>query len=322
MQLCSTCSSTLDASASLPSHSEKSAPPTTFACGHRVCGACVAKRRRLAQSCILCSSLDGVLAQPSTTFATQSTAASQNLPPSSANPPSYSSTTGPNEAENFVLGDSDDEEVLAESLTPSPPPADEEWKGEPPAYAEDGALRHTDAKNPMLHYLRPEETLAGLALRYGVEGHVLCTTNKLPISTLSTTPHLLHTLPFLLLPPGSRASTSTAPLLPEPLERKRLVVRRFQMQTKCSDWAMAQAYVDQVFRAREEETRLTGTGEDRASVGEGAEGQVREGGELEEAVEAYLKDERWEKEQQTLGKPNGKGVFRPVEAAGNKGWWR
>lgn len=148
------------------------------------------------------------------------------------------------------------------------------------------------------------------------QGHVLCTLNKLPISTLTTTPHLLHAKPFILLPPGARPSTSTEPLLPAPLERKRLIVRRFQVAVKCPDWAVAQAYCDQVFQKREDEARFVR--ENRAARGEAAaDVEVREGGELEEAIEAFQADERWEREQRNL-KGKGKGVFAPpsTESAG------
>lgn len=56
--------------------------------------------------------------------------------------------------------------------------------------------------------------------------------------------------------------------------------------------------------------------------------EVREGGELEEALEAWRRDERWEREQQTLGK--GKEAMGSrikttgqVEQKVRKGWgWR
>jgi hypothetical protein len=83
-------------------------------------------------------------------------------------------------------------------------------------------------------------------------------------------------------------------------------VRRFQTQTKCTDWAMATAYVDQVFDAREKEAALVK--ENRQARGDAEEVQVREGGELEEAVQAFLADERWEREQRNQ-KGKGRGLF-------------
>ncbi|BGP14458.1 hypothetical protein JCM10213v2_002407 [Rhodosporidiobolus nylandii] len=267
-------------------------PPVSFACGHSVCGQCQRRRRRLGQACVLCATSD-VLFPSSATPATSSR--------SSPKPPAYPSSP-PDGAADFVLGgDSDDEDDVKREDSP---PLAEGWDA-PPAYEDNAAQLVTDEKRhreqPSLHYIKPEDTLAGLALRYAVPGHVLCTLNRLPISTLSTTPHLLHTLPFLLLPPGSRPSTSSEPLLSQPDERRRLIVRRFQMASKCADWAMAQAYVDQVFKAREEEARFVA--ENRRARGEAdVEVEPREGGELEEAVDAFQRDERWEKEQQALGK--------------------
>jgi hypothetical protein len=62
----------------------------------------------------------------------------------------------------------------------------------------------------------------------------LASLNNLPPSVLSTQPSLLHTRPFLLLPPGTK-SRSSEPLRDEQEERKRLQVVHFQRQTKCTD---------------------------------------------------------------------------------------
>lgn len=144
--------------------------------------------------------------------------------------------------------------------------------------------------------------------------------NKLPLSTLSTTPHLLHTLPFLLLPPSATSCSST-PLHPPSVERRRLIVFKFQRQTRCIDWAMANTYVSTVFDAREKEADFVR--QNRAARGDisGGEVDVRKGGELEEAIEQWERDERWEREQ---GK--GKGTMGSrIKSTGQvegkvKGW--
>lgn len=159
--------------------------------------------------------------------------------------------------------------------------------------------------------------------------------NRLPISTLSTTPHLLHTLPFLLLPPHASPSTSTTPLLPPAEERRRLIVRRFQVQTRCAEYSVAKTYVDQVFEKRREEAEFVKANRDArrpAGTTDVLEEELeREGGELEEACEAYLADERWEKEQkENQEKGKGKGLFGSkikttgqVEHKVKSGWsWR
>ncbi|GAA6052724.1 hypothetical protein JCM3770_007195 [Rhodotorula araucariae] len=327
MKLCAACCATLDGPTGVPAHSEKAdPPPVSFVCGHSTCGSCVRKRRRLGQFCVLCHTADDLLVGGSTP--------SSKTVSRVQSPPRYDE-----QKSDFVLGgDSDDDDA---PLNGAPPPPDSEaplaqgaeaWDA-PPAYEADGTeLGHPNGKGVReqcaLHHLRREDTLLGLAMHYGVEGYVLCTLNKLPLSTLTTTPHLLHTKPFLLLPPtAQRPSSSSAPLLPPALERKRLVVRRFQVATKCADWAVAQAYVDQVWRSRAGEARFVVA--NRCARGEDdgpAEGEVREGGELEEAVAAYEADERWEREQRNLkGKgPVGRalGIATPMEQTRTRWGWR
>ncbi|KAG0667476.1 hypothetical protein C6P46_000007 [Rhodotorula mucilaginosa] len=238
----------------------------------------------------------------------------------SAQPPPYGLGAASAAAADFVLGDDDD------SADEENTEGDQQKKAEQdgglvtaheclPEYVDVGASaspqgrqlpREKERPQPHIHYLRPEDTLLGLSMQYGIDGRALCRHNSLPPSTLSTTPQLLHTRPFILLPPGARPSASTEPLLSPALERRRLIVRRFQTQTKCTDWAMATAYVDQVFDAREKEAALVK--ENRQARGDAEEVQVREGGELEEAVQAFLADERWEREQRNQ-KGKGRGLF-------------
>jgi len=51
------------------------------------------------------------------------------------------------------------------------------------------------------YYIKPKDTLRGIALALGVDARKLCVLNKLPISTVSTSPQLLHTRVTLKLPP-------------------------------------------------------------------------------------------------------------------------
>ena len=59
--------------------------------------------------------------------------------------------------------------------------------------------------------------------------------NDLSPAILTTSPNLLFTRPFLLLPPGAKPSVSATPIRSEAEERRRLLIRQFQMQTKCSE---------------------------------------------------------------------------------------
>ncbi|KAL5526075.1 hypothetical protein ACEPAG_7413 [Sanghuangporus baumii] len=96
---------------------------------------------------------------------------------------------------------------------------------------------------PRKHYIQKGDTLRGLALRYGVDGRALCRLNNLPPSTLTTTPHILHTRTTLILPPSAK---SFPPDDYDP-ERERQIklektAKRLQLITKEADWDVAKAY--------------------------------------------------------------------------------
>jgi hypothetical protein len=130
---------------------------------------------------------------------------------------------------------------------------------------------------------------------------LLATMNRLPSSVLTLQPNLVHTRPFLVLPSTAKASNSPKPLLSPEQERVRLLVRRFQVAAKCVDEVIARAYIDRVFDQRQLEASFVrqnalARGED-VSVFE-----VRQGGELEEALEAWRMDLRDEEERKVKGK--------------------
>ncbi|KAJ9478439.1 WD_REPEATS_REGION domain-containing protein [Pseudozyma hubeiensis] len=50
------------------------------------------------------------------------------------------------------------------------------------------------------YYLRKTDTLQSIAIRFSVSSNELCLLNSLPRAVLSTSPHLLHTRSFILLP--------------------------------------------------------------------------------------------------------------------------
>ena len=107
-----------------------------------------------------------------------------------------------------------------------------------------------------------------------MQPRTLAALNSLPPATLTTSPHLLHTRPFLILPAGVQ-SLSAEPLLDEEAERRRLLVRRFQIETKATDERVARLYLDMVHELR-----------DKVEGG-------RRGGELEEAIENWRTDLRY-----------------------------
>ncbi|TFK72956.1 hypothetical protein BDN72DRAFT_762459 [Pluteus cervinus] len=50
------------------------------------------------------------------------------------------------------------------------------------------------------YFINRLDTLQGIAFKLGVDARLMCRLNNLPTSTLSTTPHLLHTREYLLVP--------------------------------------------------------------------------------------------------------------------------
>lgn len=88
---------------------------------------------------------------------------------------------------------------------------------------------------------------------------------------------------------------------------------------------MAKAYVDAVFEKRDKERDLVEANRNQRS--EGGVVEVREGGELEEALESFMEDSKWENGQ--LGKGKGKEIVGSrIRSTGQvakdaKGWgWR
>ncbi|KIY51786.1 hypothetical protein FISHEDRAFT_18180, partial [Fistulina hepatica ATCC 64428] len=102
---------------------------------------------------------------------------------------------------------------------------------------------------PPVYHIKKTDTLQGIALRLGVNGRALCDLNQLPVSTLSTTPHLLHTRTYLHVPasaygnlPSSPADDGCVPNYQAARDHER-VVKRLQVLTKEADSRVAQTYV-------------------------------------------------------------------------------
>ncbi|EIW84015.1 hypothetical protein CONPUDRAFT_151065 [Coniophora puteana RWD-64-598 SS2] len=148
---------------------------------------------------------------------------------------------------------------------------------------------------PQKYHIRPQDTLQGIALRFGLNARALCKLNNLPPSTLSTTPHLLHTRTVLTLPPSAASSSQpqTPPGQPsEEYERRRALERaskRLQTLTKETDWRVAKAYAaladdpdaEAAFEAKLKELMLSSQGGGESSL------EAR-------AVDQYLDDLEWE----------------------------
>ncbi|EJU04790.1 hypothetical protein DACRYDRAFT_114113 [Dacryopinax primogenitus] len=188
--------------------------------------------------------------------------------------------------------------------TPTPEPAN------PDTHAS------TEPLQPQRHLILPTDTLLGLAIKYRVDGHALCRLNNLPPSTLRTTPHLLHTRTHLLLPPTISPLSPLSHAHPHPLlspssssaldtpERKReRAVKRFQLVTKEVDLDIARAYVG--LEEDSDGRSLASSFGEREGKGKGsadAGGRAGREGREARAVERYVDDTLWEREERGQGR--------------------
>ncbi|EST07456.1 WD40 repeat [Kalmanozyma brasiliensis GHG001] len=69
----------------------------------------------------------------------------------------------------------------------------------PTSSAEASSSRPTTGETRQ-YYLRKTDTLQSIAIRFNVSSNELCLLNALPRAVLSTSPHLLHTRSFILIP--------------------------------------------------------------------------------------------------------------------------
>ncbi|PIL29765.1 hypothetical protein GSI_07970 [Ganoderma sinense ZZ0214-1] len=214
--------------------------------------------------------------------------------------------------------------------------------------ASQGEIQNTPGQPPK-YFIRPDDTLLGISLRLGIDSCVLCRLNSLPPSTLRTTPHLLHTRVFLILPPSVRAPPPLTPAeraLDE--ERKaRLAIERaetrFQTMTKETDRDVAKAYialanlpdhaeeygdVKEYEKGKENDKGLRkrrGHSGESDPVGEGStslEGR---------AMDQYFDDADWESRERTGGRKvtipsfplaGSSRVVEKMAAGEQKPWWR
>ncbi|KAJ3566147.1 hypothetical protein NP233_g7184 [Leucocoprinus birnbaumii] len=312
--------------------SEKQAAHITKCCKQIICDSCIQANPRLAtyEPCLAC--LGGISASRGK-FPSQNTSRAHKA--ISGQRPSIDIDNGT----MFVVGDDSDEDTedqgadseLPASFTgPSPP--------KPPPYQEvvDHSVRlvpslasssppepssehhmETETESAMglqKYYINSRDTLHGIALRFGVDARDLCRQNALPFSTLSTTPHLLHTRAFLTLPPASKpiplqyVLSKDDQMKRDAQRAKERAEKRLQMVTKEVDWRVAKTYVA---LADSPECK-----EDTASTcnmkeGAGLKGPISKStcGETSSAlqsraVDMYLEDEEWERNELAAGRPS------------------
>jgi len=202
---------------------------------------------------------------------------------------------GDEDAEDQAPGTSDREAVQTPGAT-APPESEltrqpehdvtgtQRWGSEEPL--DDNQAR------PGRYYIRPDDTLLGISLRLGISGRILCKLNDLPPSTLNTTPYLLHTRPFLILPETHSQHATSAPSVEENAHETRVRAQiALQRMTKETDWGIVQAYValaedsdsepDMTFKFEGEKLQ-SGSGRRRTTL-------------EERAVDLYLDDDEWER---------------------------
>jgi LysM repeat protein len=163
---------------------------------------------------------------------------------------------------------------------PDPPSYNEE---EPPSYSSLASSSHSSAfekpappAEDVLHFIDHDgDTVISLAFRYGVPVDVLRRANNI------TSDHLLRARRTVIIP-GSHytggVSLSPRPLEGEEEEIRKGKIRKFMVQCKVSEYDVAVLYLEQ------SEWYLDG------------------------AVEAYLEDERWEREHPLKGVGVKKGI--------------
>lgn len=135
------------------------------------------------------------------------------------------------------------------------------------------------------------------------KGRELCRLNNLPPTTLSTTPHLLHTRSFLDFPPSAQAKLQKSMSGPTHAEEKEREVKRareraekrLQTVTKEMDWRVAKAYV----ALADDDAEVERLNIKRKEEGGAVRGNVN----LEAAaVDRYMDDDEWEAQERRAGR--------------------
>lgn len=257
-EACCTCASLLPTAPTVDDATEKPTPapqPRRLPCCLRViCAPCLATNPRFALYCPFC----------------QISTAPSALPQGLRDPPSYDAAAASAEPR-----DGDGDESRSEPGLPGvgdePPPYTAE-----PQQPQHGTAAETGAQprpgQDLTHHLQhPDDSIASLALLYGVPRAVLRAHNGLAADDLLFARHSVR------IPASHYAgpSLSPAPVRAPAEEARRRALRRFMVACKVAEYEVAEVYLEQ------------------------------EGWGLERAVERYREDERWEREHPLH--PGGKG---------------
>ncbi|KAI0049780.1 hypothetical protein FA95DRAFT_1556484 [Auriscalpium vulgare] len=322
--LCLACSSSLP-----PRLIRRLADPSTSAaaqaefhltrcCGRPICAACLQRNPRLARydPCLACLGGVGAVGDGAKGRDGESGEA-RNV------------DGAVRDADVFLVGDEDDEDEDVEPLYVDegaqvaevlPPAYEDESTAAWASAAEESSPKPESAEEPSkskstddsgIYYIQPNDTLLGLSLKLGVNARTLCRLNNLPPSTVRTTPHILHTRSFLILP-SSKANTASspppdtppsAPKSPTPprtreadelAHRARVAAQlRLQSLTHETDWRVAQAYVA---LAEADASQPDSFADDKKAA---CSADVNMGA---RAVDRYLDDDEWEAQERRGGR--------------------
>ncbi|KAJ3490012.1 hypothetical protein NLJ89_g11475 [Agrocybe chaxingu] len=306
----------------------------TECCQSPICPSCISKNPRLARynPCLSCLGGVGVVASGSGSGAAASMKTSMS--------PRTNIDGAVRHEDTFVLGDDEDEDEEEDKGEPPMGGKYSEADASPPAYEAAPAVASTVVEvqpavtaeespppsgdvegtktTPYKYYLGRADTLQGVSLRFGVDRHEICRMNNLPPSVIRTTPHLLHTRAFILLPPTAKPHLSLTLSEADQTEREEKIVReraekKLQKLTKEVDWRVAKAYVamaddahDQAllaFKHKEMGINRSHIGLDSSGVSRSHGGRDSSRSGLEAlAVQKYLDDEEWEAEELRAGR--------------------
>ncbi|QRW17879.1 hypothetical protein RhiXN_02803 [Rhizoctonia solani] len=198
-----------------------------------------------------------------------------------------------NEAETFILGDSDEEDDSGLAPKHVKPDAVDDRPPTPPKVLETTevpSVANSALPQSYTYYIKPRDTVTGIALKHGVDYSYDYTT--------PFTYHSYHT-------PASSRLACTIPPPPDLEQRsearaKERAGKAFQAITKETDWGIAQTYVSLLevedVDVKEGKRRMIDT---RSKEGKQAM-----------AVDRYLDDNAWEEEQERLGWSRASNRFR------------
>ncbi|KAL3425996.1 hypothetical protein PVAG01_02787 [Phlyctema vagabunda] len=254
-EACCTCATPL--SKVSPLYDEKTEKPVALdrrldCCGRVICGNCIHKNSRFATYCPFC--------QVSTT--------PSPLPQGLRDPPSY--TPPPSSSASAKPTTVNDPPAYGDELPPYSSIDRDNTQAAPPEKSSAGEQPAED----VLHFLDHDiDSVTSLSLRYNVPINALRRVNGI------TSDHLLRARRTLLIPGEyykGGVSLSPRPVEGEEEERRKAIVRKWQVACKVSEYEVALLYLKQ------------------------------NDYNLESAIEAYKEDEQWEKDH-PMESVKGKG---------------